>query len=46
MRLTNIDFTIDGRDLVDRLRLQALWLVNDFEALAWSLPTLQPTSCR
>jgi glucokinase len=42
VRLTNTDFAIDSRDLIDRLRLQALWLVNDFEALAWSLPTLQP----
>lgn len=40
VRLTNIDFTIDGRELLARLGLQGLWLVNDFEALAWSLPTL------
>jgi glucokinase len=42
VRLTNTAFTIDGRDLIGRLALEALWLVNDFEALAWSLPTLQP----
>ena len=41
VRLTNTDFAIDGRDLIARLGLDALWLVNDFEALAWSLPTLR-----
>ena len=41
VRLTNIDFTIDGRDLIGSLELEALWLVNDFEALAWALPTLR-----
>jgi len=40
VRLTNIDFLIDGAELIRRLELSALWLVNDFEALAWSLPTL------
>ena len=40
VRLTNLDFVIDGADLLARLRLSALWIVNDFEALAWSLPTL------
>jgi glucokinase len=39
--LTNTDFAIDGAQLMERLRLEALWLVNDFEALAWSLPTLR-----
>jgi len=42
VRLTNTDFTVDGGDLSTRLGLEALWLVNDFEALAWSLPTLRP----
>ena len=27
----------DAADLARRLGLQALWVVNDFEALAWSL---------
>lgn len=40
LRLTNLDFVVDGPDLLSRLGLAALWLVNDFEALAWSLPTL------
>ena len=40
VRLTNTDFTIDGAGLLEHLGLQALWLANDFEALAWSLPTL------
>lgn len=40
VRLTNLDFTIDGADLLAGLRLESLWIVNDFEALAWSLPTL------
>jgi glucokinase len=42
LRLTNTDFTIDATDLLARLRLETLWIVNDFEALAWSLPTLAP----
>jgi glucokinase len=41
VRLTNTEFTVDGRDAIGRLGLEALWLVNDFEALAWSLPTLR-----
>jgi glucokinase len=41
VRLTNTDFTIDGRELIEKLGLEGLWLVNDFEALAWSLPTLR-----
>jgi glucokinase len=40
IRLTNTAFTIDGAQLMGRLHLSALWIVNDFEALAWSLPTL------
>jgi glucokinase len=40
VRLTNIDFTIDGAELLACLDLAALWIVNDFEALAWSMPTL------
>jgi glucokinase len=40
VRLTNIDFVIDGAQLMSRLALAGLWIVNDFEALAWSLPTL------
>lgn len=42
VRLTNTDFEIDGPGLVSSLGLTALWIVNDFEALAWSLPTLSP----
>ncbi len=42
LRLTNTDFIIDAADLLTSLRLEALWIVNDFEALAWSLPTLAP----
>ena len=41
VKLTNIDFTIDAADLLASLRLASLWIVNDFEALAWSLPTLK-----
>ena len=40
VRLTNTDFRIDGAELIRHLDLSALWIVNDFEALAWSLPTL------
>ncbi len=40
VRLTNQDFVIDGARLLSSLGLSALWIVNDFEALAWSLPTL------
>ena len=41
VRLTNSDFVIDGAGLRSSLNLAALWIVNDFEALAWSLPTLE-----
>ena len=40
VRLTNTDFVIDDADLILSLSLAALWIVNDFEALAWALPTL------
>jgi glucokinase len=43
VRLTNTDFVIDGADLMASLGIAALWIVNDFEALAWSLPTLAAT---
>ena len=41
VHLTNTDFRIDGAELIERLALSSLWIVNDFEALAWSLPTLR-----
>lgn len=40
VRLTNSAFTIDAAALARRIGLEAFWVVNDFEALAWSLPTL------
>ncbi len=40
VRLTNDDFVLDGAGLSRALSLEARWIVNDFEALAWSLPTL------
>jgi glucokinase len=41
VRLTNSAFVIDAAALGPRLGLSALWVVNDFEALAWAVPTLE-----
>ena len=38
--LTNRGWTVDGAALAGALGLEAAWVVNDFEALAWSLPHL------
>ena len=39
---TNSRWTIDGNELHKRLGFGAVHLLNDFEALAWSLPELRP----
>ena len=41
IRLTNTDFTVDGAELARRLASCQVHLMNDFEAQAWSLPTLR-----
>ncbi len=40
--ITNSGWTIDGTDLRQRFGFKAAHLLNDFEALAWSLPVLAP----
>ena len=39
---TNSDWVIDGADLEKRFGFTRAKLLNDFEALGWSLPALQP----
>jgi len=43
---TNCAWTIDGRDLRDRLGFQSVQIVNDFEATALSLPHLAKQELR
>lgn len=40
--LTNSHWTIDGAELAHRFKLASAKLLNDFEAVGWSLPALQP----
>ena len=40
--ITNSRWLIDGADLQRTFGLDAVRLINDFEAVAWSLPELQP----
>jgi glucokinase len=40
--LTNSTWVIDGAELAARFNLRSARLLNDFEAVGWSLPALQP----
>jgi glucokinase len=40
--LTNSHWVIDGTELADKFGLRSAKLLNDFEAVGWSLPALQP----
>jgi glucokinase len=40
--LTNSHWVIDGAELADKFGLRSAKLLNDFEAVGWSLPALQP----
>jgi len=40
--ITNSGWVIDGAELQNRFGLRIVHLLNDFEAVAWSLPALQP----
>ncbi|MGJ4943074.1 glucokinase [Bradyrhizobium sp. HKCCYLS1011] len=40
--LTNSHWVIDGADLARQFNLASAKLLNDFEAVGWSLPALQP----
>jgi glucokinase len=40
--ITNSQWLIDGASLVQAFGFADVWLLNDFEALAWSLPELLP----
>ena len=42
IRLTNTDFVIDAAGLARRFAPCRIHVINDFEAQAWSLPTLGP----
>jgi glucokinase len=44
--LTNNPWTVDGDELCARFGFADIHLVNDFEALAWSLPHLAPNELR
>lgn len=46
LHLTNAAWAIDGPSLAARLGLQQGLLLNDFEALAFSLPTIGPAAVR
>ncbi|MBU6461377.1 MAG: glucokinase [Bradyrhizobium sp.] len=41
--ITNSRWMIDAADLRNRFGLRTIHLLNDFEAVAWSLPALQPS---
>jgi glucokinase len=40
--MTNSNWIIDGAELVRAFGFEAAYVLNDFEVLAWSLPSLQP----
>ena len=44
--LTNASWTVDGASLREALRLRSAAVVNDFAALAWSLPALGASDVR
>jgi glucokinase len=44
--LTNCSWTIDGREMQDRFKLQTVRIINDFEATALSLPHLMEGDVR
>jgi glucokinase len=44
--LTNCSWTIDGREMRDRFKLQTVRIINDFEATALSLPHLMEGDVR
>jgi len=46
LRLTNAAWAIDGPSVATRLQLSQGLLLNDFEALAFSLPTIEPDAVR
>ena len=41
--ITNSGWVVDGAELQNRFGLRIVYLLNDFEAVAWSLPALQPS---
>ena len=44
--VTNSHWALDGRELQSALAIQSLKLINDFEAVAWSLPSLTGNDVR
>lgn len=46
VEMSNIDWVLSQNALKERLGLQSLSVINDFEALAWALPVLKPDHCR
>lgn len=45
VRFTNNHWTLDAADLTDRFDTDKVLLLNDFEAIAYSVPFLQPSEC-
>lgn len=46
IEMSNIDWVLSQSALKQRLGLQSLAVINDFEALAWALPALKREHCR
>jgi glucokinase len=46
LKLTNAHWLVDGADAAAQLRLEQGLILNDFEALAYSLPVLTPADVR
>lgn len=45
-RITNLPWVIDEKQLLERLNLSTAHLINDMEALAYSVPLLEPIDLR
>lgn len=41
-KVTNLPWVIDAETLQQELKVHTVWLLNDLEATAWAVPTLQP----
>src|SRR5262245_31638732 len=41
-KITNLPWIVDQASITKELKLQAAYLLNDLEAIAWSVPELRP----
>ena len=41
-KITNLPWIVDQASIAKELNLQAAWLLNDLEAIAWAVPQLRP----